>query len=157
LFYHQDNIIIVLMIPPFQANGNLPAGIYWATRQEVQEHFGWNERRRELLTGLQQALESLQKAGCQTVYLNGSFVTSKDLPGDFDACWSWQGVDETKIDPVLLDFSNKRAAQKAKYGGELFPAEADAVGDGTTFSDFFQTSRLDGPKGIIAIDLRRMT
>jgi hypothetical protein len=145
------------MIPPFQPNGNLPSGVHWAEWTEIEKRFGWNDKRQKLLEGLKQALESLKQAGCQTVYLNGSFVTSKELPNDFDACWSLKGVDETKLDPVLLDFSKGRAAQKAKYGGELFPAEADAVGDGTTFSDFFQMSRLDGPKGIVAINLRRLT
>jgi hypothetical protein len=144
------------VILPFHNNGNLPAGIHWAEWSEIEKHFGWNQRRKELLHGLRLALESLKQAGCQTVYLNGSFVTSKELPNDFDACWSLRGVDETKLDPVFLDFSNGRKAQKVKYGGELFPAEADAIGDGTPFSEFFQMSRLDGPKGIIAIDLRRL-
>jgi hypothetical protein len=54
---------------------------------------------------------------------------------------------------VLLDFSNKRAAQKAKYSGELFPATAP-VGPGARFLDFFQQDKATGePKGIVAIDL----
>ena len=39
------------------------------------------------MAGLRAALESLKSAGCRTVYLNGSFVTSKEAPNDFDACW----------------------------------------------------------------------
>ncbi len=100
------------------------------------------------------ALENLKQAGCKRVYLNGSFVTTKDLPGDFDACWEPGGIDFDKLDPVLLEFSNKRSAQKAKYGGELFPATADAIGDGTPFIAFFQSARGGGRKGIVAIDLK---
>lgn len=42
-------------------------------------------------------------------------------PGDFDACWDTDGVDLDVLDPVLLDLSNHRAAQRQRFGGELFP------------------------------------
>ena len=88
------------------------------------------------------------------VYVDGSFVTDKEIPGDFDACWEEAGVDPMILDPVLLTFENGRAEQKMKYLGELFPASSDAVGDGYSFLDFFQTDRDSGTtKGIIAIDL----
>lgn len=141
------------MIPDFNKGGSLPPGIHSATWQEVELKFGWNEHRKALLGGLRMALLNLQQAGCKRVYLNGSFVTTKDQPGDFDACWEPGGVDLDKLDPVLLDFSNRRAAQKAKYGGEFFPTTADAKGDGTPFLDFFQSDRNGSRKGIVAIDL----
>jgi hypothetical protein len=94
------------------------------------------------------------RAGCSRVYLNGSFVAEKELPGDFDACWEASGVDPDLLDPVLLDFSDRRAAQKAMYGGELFPAEVVAEPGGTRFLDYFQRDRITGEaKGIVAIDL----
>jgi hypothetical protein len=55
--------------------------------------------------------------------------------------------------PELLTFSDGRAAQKARYGGELYPAEWPADTDGTTYLDFFQRDRLKQQKGIIALDL----
>lgn len=142
------------MLPNFTENGDLPPGIHSATWREVKEKFGWNKRRCYLIDGLEAALNSLMQAGCKRVYLNGSFVTAKDQPGDFDACWEPDGVDFDKLDPVLLDFSNQRSAQKAKYGGELFPATADAIGDGTPFIEFFQSARGGGRKGIVAINLK---
>ncbi len=39
------------------------------------------------MTGLGAAMENLKTAGCRTVYLDGSFVTSKDIPDDYNACW----------------------------------------------------------------------
>jgi hypothetical protein len=110
-------------------------------------------RRRELLDGLLDALRSLKGAGCATAYLDGSLVTSKDHPGDFDACWESDGVILNRLDPELLTFSEGRAAQKARYGGELYPAEWPADTDGTTYLDFFQRDRLKQQKGIIALDL----
>ena len=76
------------------------------------------------------------------------------MPGDFDACWDEIDVDPDLLDPVLLEFSNSRAAQKAKFSGELFPASGDADGKGTSFVTFFQIDKATGDqKGIVAIDL----
>jgi len=116
--------------------------------------FGNTPWRRDLLTGLRAGLTSLRAAGCLTVYIDGSFVTGKDIPGDFDACWDIAGVDPTLLDPVLLTFADGRAAQKAKYLGEFFPSVADANPEGDAFLDFFQIDKETGePKGIIALEL----
>jgi hypothetical protein len=142
------------MVPAYDEDGNLPPGIHEATWDEVAARFGSNPRRLKLLAGLKRALDSLRAAGCRRAYVNGSFVTTKEEPRDFDVCWEASGVDASALDPVLLDFSNRRAAQKAKYGGELFPAEAGADLAGTRFLDYFQQDQRTGkPKGIIALDL----
>jgi hypothetical protein len=142
------------VIPAFDAGGNLPPGIHPASWDEIVTRYATNTRRRELTDGLLAALRSLKRAGCRAAYLDGSFVTAKELPGDFDACWEIAGVDASRLDRELLDFSDRRAAQKTRYGGELFPAETAAEPAGTTFLDYFQRDRDTGrPKGIIAIDL----
>jgi hypothetical protein len=142
------------VIPSFDERGNLPSGTYPATWDEIVERYATNERREQLLDGLRAAIDSLRAAGCSRVYLDGSFVTSKDVPGDFDACWEASGVDPGLLDPALLDFSNHRAAQRAKYGGELFPAEVAAEPGGMRFVDYFQRDRVTGAaKGILAVDL----
>ena len=67
------------------------------------------------------------------------------------------GVDPTLLDPILLTFDHGRAAQKAKYLGDLFPAQVSEGGSGTTLLEFFQLDKESGnPKGIIAIELRRL-
>jgi hypothetical protein len=91
------------------------------------ERFGWNERRRDLLDGQEDARELLAAVGCRRVWLNGSFVTAKDEPGDFDACWNTDGVDLAQIDPVFLDLVAGRAAQKSRFGGEFFPNVVEAA------------------------------
>lgn len=141
------------MIPQFDEHGSLPPGIHHATWNEIVTRYTTSVRRRELLGGLLDALRSLKGAGCAIAYLDGSLVTSKDHPGDFDACWESSDVVLSRLDPELLTFSDGRAAQKARYGGELYPAEWPADADGTTYLDFFQRDRLKQQKGIIAIDL----
>ena len=141
---------------PFDSTGNLPAGVHWTDWTDLSNHFGRTPHRQRLLSGLKEALEVLRAAGCETVYLDGSFVTSKDRPRDFDACWEIFGVDVQRLDPVLLDFANGRAAQKARFGGELFPVQTPNGPSGKTFFEFFQIDKQTGdPKGIIALDLRR--
>ena len=142
------------MIPEFDCNGNLPAGVHWATWGEIYDRFSATQWRRDLLHGLRSALESLQAAGCQTVYLDGSFVSNKIVPGDFDACWEEAGMDLSLLDPILLTFDPGRATQKAKFGGELFPASVSAGPGASIFLEFFQTDKDTGQrKGIIALDL----
>ncbi len=130
----------------------MPVGEHVASWDEVLERFGWNEKRRALLDGLAQALELLGAVGCQRVWLNGSFVTAKDEPGDFDACWDTDGVDLDEIDPVFLDFSAGRVAQKRRFGGEFFPNVVEA-GTGLAFAEFFQNERDGSRKGIVALNL----
>ena len=142
------------MIPPFDpATGNLPPGVHEATWDELMARYGYNQHRSALLAGLAAALDALRAAGCRRAYVDGSFISAKELPGDFDGCWEAAGVDVNLLDPVLLDFANRRAAQKAKFRGELFLAHAPADLFGTRFLEFFQRDKhIGAPKGIIAID-----
>ena len=96
----------------------------------------------------------LTAAGCRQVWLNGSFVTAKDEPGDFDACWDTDGVDLDALDPVLLDLADGRRAQKARFGGELFPNVIETQ-SGLSFAEFFQNERDTSRKGIVVIHLSK--
>jgi uncharacterized protein DUF6932 len=141
------------MLPAFDpVSGRLPVGEHAASWDEVVERFGWTERRRRLLDGLADAIAVLGAAGCRKLWLNGSFVTAKDEPGDFDACWDTDGVDLDALDPVLLDLSNRRTAQKARFGGELFPNVIEAQ-SGLIFAEFFQNERDTSRKGIVLINI----
>lgn len=143
------------MIPPFSEVGELPPGIHPVRWDQLEERYSWNPWRKELLAGLQQGLAALAFAGCKVAYVDGSFISDKEIPGDFDACWEVDGVITARLDPVLLTFTNRRAAQKAKYLGEFFPAEAAATPEGMQYLEFFQRSkRAEGKKGIIQLDLR---
>ncbi len=141
------------MIPAYDTNtGYLPPGVHPAPWTQVVPRFSKNSHRDRLITGLFGALKNLAGAGCRTVLLDGSFVSERPLPQDYDGAWEPQGVDPYKLDPVLLDFSNGRAAMKAKYGGELFPASA-AAKPGLLYRAFFLKDRNGVSKGIVEIDL----
>lgn len=126
------------------------------TLDEFELEFGYNSRREELIRGLKTAMEWLKACGCTKIYVDGSFVTKKEIPGDFDACWDYTGVDIVMLQsqyPLLLDFENSRENQKRQLKGELFPAQIPADEHSTIFVDFFQRDRDGKAKGIIQINL----
>lgn len=145
------------MIPDFEINGNLPPGIHNATLEEVKERFSTNPHRKNLLMGLDKLISHLKDVGCFLVYLDGSFITNKEYPNDFDLAWSVTGITDDnilKIDPILLDVNKHRKEMKEKYMGDIFPAEIPEGKTGKTFRDFFQVDKNTGKqKGIIAINL----
>lgn len=132
--------------------GLLPVGEHLASWDEVVERFGWNAWRRRLLDGLADGLDLLAAAGCRRVWLNGSFVTAKDEPGDFDVSWDMDGVDVDKLDPILVDLTAGRRTQKARFGGEFLP-NVEESGSGLVFAEFFQLERDGSRKGIVVLDI----
>ena len=146
------------MLPDFDEVGNLPPGVHEATWDEFVQRFGWTSRRCELIDGLKSALEPLREAGCRRVFVNGSFVTDKDEPGDIDVAWEPAGVDVDRlleVEPVFGDFAAGRAAQKVKFGCEFFPSSFTADLVGNTFLEFFQIDReTEAQKGIVALNLK---
>jgi hypothetical protein len=86
-------------------------------------------------------------------------VTPKDHPGDYDACWDTEGVDIdllARIEPALLNFTGVRAAQRAKFRGEFFPAIMQERSSGQMFLEFFQADKDGNAKGVVALDLGSM-
>lgn len=153
---NQPNSIVVLMIPDL-AGDFLPPGIHTADWDEVVDRFGFSPRRVWLLDGLRSALLELARVGCEQVYLDGSFVTSKAVPGDYDLCWELTNVRLQELDPVFFDLAAPRARQRAKYRGDLLPNIVEGS-SGMPFVDFFQVEKdSGGTKGILVIDPRRIT
>lgn len=134
----------------------MPAGEHLATWEEIVETFGTNVRREALLAGLHALALGLAAAGCPAIWVDGSFVTDKERPGDYDACWDWHGVDRSLVDPLLLSYPMTRAAAAAKYGGDIFIAGVTERKSGLTFVEFFQQDRDGRPKGIVRFDPREV-
>jgi hypothetical protein len=64
--------------------------------------------------------------------------------------WDIDGVNPMSLNSVFFEFENERAAQKARFGAEFFPAQAPQRLK--TFLDFFQIDKQTGePKGIIEL------
>lgn len=133
----------------------LPVGIHDSTLQEVEHVYSTNATRTILFDGLVKGAKALSNAGCKTLYLNGSYVSSKRHPGDYDACWDPDGVNFEVLDPVFWDLTHGTGAQKEIYLGEFFPSTLVESGSNLLFIDFFQSiTDSESRKGIVRIDTR---
>jgi hypothetical protein len=130
----------------------LPPGVHDATMDEVYRRYAINEKRRQLFDGFNRAADNIFGAGSPQIYLDGSYVTAKPEPGDYDALWDRRFVDPFMLDPLFLQLVHGTGGQKAKYLGEFFPSAAVEAKSGKPFMEFFRTDRLTGAgKGIIRI------
>ncbi|MFH7015206.1 DUF6932 family protein [Flavobacterium sp. FlaQc-47] len=139
----------------FQKNGNLLPGIHIMTIEEFEINYGYNDYRKKLIEGLKIGISHLKDCGCKKIFIDGSFVTTKEIPGDFDACWDANNVDIPKLKykyPTIVDFTNGRKNQKDLYHGEFFPAQEPAT-PYMLYINFFQKDKNDDPKGIVQINL----
>ncbi len=139
------------MIPQFDELGNLSAGVWDATIEEVGERFAQTPHRRRLFDALQIVLNILHDAGCPEAYLDGSFITATSEPAYYDMCYEPTGMAATEAWKQLL--SKTAEERKREHLGDIFihmpmpPFFTDHI-------EFWQTDRADNPKGIIRIKLR---
>lgn len=145
------------MIPQFNADGLLPAGIHDATWQDFETRFGTTEHRNDLIVHLRMLIDHLHKVGCKRIYIDGSFVTNKAVPNDYDACWDIEGVKIEKLDPVLLQFDEAgKDEMQRKYKGDIRLAKCQPVERDCTYLKFFQIDRNGNAKGIVALDIHEV-
>lgn len=78
------------MLPPFNAQGNLPSGDYWPTEANFEERFvnvHGSSSREKIYVGFKSHRAALLAAGVaddSKCMLDGSYTTSKLDPGDID-------------------------------------------------------------------------
>ena len=132
----------------------LPAGVHKADLGEIAAAFAINQWRRRLFDGLLEASRVLKAAGCARLYLDGSYVTGKPIPGDYDVCWDPVGVVGRLLPRVFRDFSNDRAAQKAAYGGEFSRRPQRRIRwERHSLSSFNLSDTAETRKGILEVEL----
>ena len=139
----------------FNTRGILLPGIHVVPWPEFKTLYSFSARRQHLFNGMERAFIHFKKAGCKQIYIDGSFVTKKNEPNDYDACWDMTGVDLSLLDPMFhRDLRMGTQKHKLMYYGEFYPAPVIEGGSGLTFLDFFQTDKVTGNrKGIILIEL----
>jgi hypothetical protein len=141
-------------LPEFDsASGYLPAGEHVATWFEVVGRFGWNSVRRAQLEGLCEALNLLSDAGCSRVWLNCSFVTSKEEPEILTQYGTTTGSTRRLLIRSSLIFP--LAATPRKQVQRRAISELDKQTEWLAFSEFFQQDRFRRAKAIVVIDPRK--
>jgi len=131
----------------------LPPGIHNATLEEIEQRFATNEKRRMLFEGFRRSVAALHRAGCKAIFLDGSFVTDKPEPGDFDVCWDPVGVDPSNWTPYFLILATGGSGRR-RSSGRIFPLGREGRWT-SAFLDFFQRDKDSGrAKGIIKVQLQ---
>jgi hypothetical protein len=137
------------MIPSL-VDGFLPTGQHEATWKEVVDRFGTTPNRRRLLDGALMALKHLRDTDVTDAWLDGSMVTDKERPSDYDLCYAYWQADRGKLDPLLRGplalTQNGRQGMKRKYLGDVLPQDRPDGG----FLEFWQQDH-GIPKGIIKV------
>ena len=145
-----------MAIPPFRDDGWLPVGHHPATWEEVAARFqGAAGSRRAALTAkllaFRDALRICQVTG--TVLLNGSYVSARAEPGDFDILLIAQPeIQEMKSRDARLAVLLDAQEVERLYECSLFyvPSDSDALDDIITLWDVTED---EVPKGSIEVAL----
>jgi hypothetical protein len=105
------------MIANVDSNGSLPPGIHTATLVEVETKFAYNTKRKELFTGLARVITILREAKCWEIHLDGSYITTKEEPTDYDLCFEPTGLEKTE---ELFALLSQKEGRKTEYLGDIF-------------------------------------
>jgi len=139
------------MIPDFNKHGNLPAGIYRASIDDIEKRFGLNSKKRILLfKTFRNFLELIMpfKTNIKQFILDGSFVTTKENPGDIDCIILIK--DNTRFTPEIVD---KLVNAKKLYNIHLFIREERNIKEYKKLLDLFSKDRDLKSKGVIEVIL----
>ncbi len=142
------------MIPELTGEGMLPPGRHEATVGEIRRRFGrGNPVRTRLMKGLERVLQMAMKVGASLLFLDGSFVTDKKEPGDWDAVlvlpvgspiWSKEAI-------AMAD----RPEVRKRYGGDLFTMmEEDTEVLAHYVDEVFAHDRHGRAKGLVVVRLK---
>ncbi|THU37005.1 hypothetical protein FAM09_18795 [Niastella caeni] len=87
----------------FNSNGHLHK-TEELTLEEFEQHFGTNDWRKARIKNALIFFEIFCACGCSTVFIGGSFISTKINPDDIDLCFDLQNVDYDKLEKVFPDF-----------------------------------------------------
>ena len=122
-------------LPPFDERGCLPEGIYNPTIEDFMERFvKVTERRKELFGKYQQFTKLCNEAkGIEEHYLDGSYVTDKEEPGDIDLLilFNKDVYESDETYNIYFDMTRNQQKLKNEYCVHTFfvekPQESDPI------------------------------
>jgi hypothetical protein len=142
------------MVPEFNQDGFLPAGVHRATEVEVLNRFASSSARRIWLgEKLRDLLRAAEATGhLLRVFVWGSFVTAKESPNDLDILIVMDAAFDLAKTPVACRelFDHSRA--RVRFSADLFWTKA-SIGEETLqlWLDTYQTGRDFRRRGIIEV------
>ena len=142
-------------LPRFNSDGDLPAGVYQASLQEVVDRFGHRTRQRQIVTTrLTRIYELARRTGkLERFIIFGSYVTAKREPNAVDVLlvmnkeflYPQCGEDTAPL------FDHIRA--QTEFGASVFAIRASSIILETVdeFIAYWQTKRDKSARGIVEI------
>jgi len=144
-------------IPPQNADGLLPAGIYDCSLDEIRTRFGnfqGSDRRLRLFERLGELVATMRRSGLfEAVLVDGSFVTQK--PNDVDLVAVLRPGHDFERDLPISEYALvSRVLLRRRFGFDVVVAERDSVVY-ETYVEFFSRVR-EAPelrKGMLCVRL----
>jgi hypothetical protein len=140
--------------PPFDANGDMPAGIYPASLAEVRQHFGTATLRRQLMARRLERIYNLARSTglLARFVVFGSFVTAKPEPNDVDIfmlmedAFDWQQIKGEVA--IIFDHT---AAQQVEGASVFWIRRMAAIGGEEEAIRDWQHTRANNRRGIVEV------
>jgi hypothetical protein len=147
------------VLPEFDFDGDLPAGLHSATLVDLERRFGRfmiSDRRVALFEKFKQMVEMAKASGIvEKIIVGGSFVTAKPDPNDIDLVIVLsKDIDFDTLAPSQYVITDRDALRRVFRGGDL---DVIVVRESTkrmqTAIEFFQTNRDNKEVGIVEVKL----
>ena len=142
------------MLPAFQENGLLPAGVHHSDLRGFEDAFAWNAHRRRIYSQMQHGLGVLYDAGYRLLVVGGDFISSNELPGEFMLLFDCDPIPIELLDARLSNFDkNSRLLTRKVWGGHFFPASFRAKGTGATWLRYLASDAPAGQRGLVGLSI----
>lgn len=135
----------------FNSNGNLHKTVE-LTLTEFEQHFGTNEWRKVRIKNALIFFEIFASCGCSTVYIGGSFISTKINPDDIDICFDLQDIDIDKFGIAFPDFFdfNKIGEIRRNFKCHLLHFDKNNL----QYLRMLEKDKNGYPKGLVKINLK---
>jgi len=146
------------MIPEFDEEGELPAGIYGVTMDEVRARlaqFTTSDRRIMLFETLERFVATARQANVVTrIYLVGSYVTAKAEPEDIDLLVVYRAAMGTvELEQQQYNVIHRAGVRRAfGYRLDVHPVREGSPAEQGLLT-FFQSNRRGKLVGILEVKL----
>lgn len=120
--------------------------------EELINHFGTNPRRLKQIDNAMQFLRIFYACGCQFVYIDGSFVSTKEYPEDIDLCFDLTDVKAEKLEETFPQFFDPN--ERGKIHRNLLCHILYFDNNDTSLFDLLETDREGNLKGFIKLILK---
>ena len=141
-------------IPDFRGDGYLPEGLHVASLADVTSRFGdGNRQRQRLMIRLVRWVELSLTVKAKRLFVDGSFVTAKELPNDVDAVVQLPNDFREQLKGGSNAAIELEEMLLTRQPQEIFAAEDDR--DWNDWLEFFSRTRESDHrrKGLIEIQL----